>query len=90
MFLNSPKNIDQIELQDLLEDMIQLPEVFENARLLLVDVDMKKEKPDAVATCINILDHYLGGCQMYFEYIEPLIKKYYWFEERVKKGQPTE
>ena len=82
MFLNSPKNIDNIELEDLLSDMIELPQVFEIARALVAEIDMKKDRPEQLQKCIALLDYLLGGCENYFDYIEPVINKYYWFEKQ--------
>ena len=90
MFNITPERIDDVDLMELIDEYSQLTEIFGQARLMLTDVDTAKNRAEDLVRCISALDYFLGGCEMYFRYIEPALMRYYWFEERVKEGQPVE
>lgn len=90
MFNITPERIDDVDLQELLDEYSELPSIIGEARGMLTDVFSAKDNTNEFIQRVAAVDFLLGGCEMYLRYIERALMKYYWFEERVKKGQPTD
>ena len=84
MFNICINDTENTELQDLLNEVYELPGVLEFARMLLTEVDEKKDDRDECLKCISHLDNVLGGLQIYLESIRPVVDKYMWLEEIYK------
>ena len=76
---------------DLIDEMTNVPAAMEIALRILARIDdTKPGVDDECDEAISELYFWLGAIARYFEMLEPIFGKYYWYEYKIEKAKKAD